>query len=100
MAALNSWLTFVPVVSDEPEWNGVRGTLAEALDRQGDWREHDVLLSGSPAMTRATLARLRELGVPDHRVAFDVMGDVHPAAAQVIDLRRTRARRAQPSARR
>jgi hypothetical protein len=45
-------------------------------------------------MTRATLSRLRDLGVPDQRVSTDMAGSVHPAAAHVIDLRRSRANRA------
>jgi hypothetical protein len=31
--------------------------------------------------------------VPADRMAYDVVGDQHPAAAQVIDLRRSRAAR-------
>jgi len=51
------------------------------------------MVCGSPAMTRATVNRLTALGVPADRMRYDVAGDEHPAAAQVIDLRRTRASR-------
>ena len=95
--ALNRWLTVIPCVSDDPTFIGERGTLAEVVARYGSWAEHDVFLCGSPDMTRATLSRLREIGIPDARISFDVADDLHPATAQVIDLRRTRAKRATQS---
>jgi NAD(P)H-flavin reductase/hemoglobin-like flavoprotein len=95
--ALNRWLTVVPCVSDDPAFIGERGTLADVVARFGSWEEHDVFLCGSPDMMRATLARLREIGVPDARICFDVADDLHPATAQVIDLRRSRAKRATQS---
>lgn len=94
LAAPHSWLTIIPAVSDEPEFTGERGLLPDVIARWGDWRDHDVIVCGSPEMSRATLARLGELGVPDSRIRYDVAGPEHPAAAQVIDLRRTRASRA------
>jgi NAD(P)H-flavin reductase/hemoglobin-like flavoprotein len=100
MAAINPWLTVVPCVSEGDSFNGERGTLPDVVARHGRWSDHDVVLSGSPEMTRATLEGLRDLGVADERVSYDVAGDIHPAAAaQVIDLRRTRESRAR-SARR
>jgi NAD(P)H-flavin reductase len=95
--ALNRWLTVVPCVSDDPTFVGERGTLGDVVARHGSWREHDVYLSGSPDMTRATLSRLRDIGVPERHISFDVADDLHPATAQVIDLRRTRAKRATQS---
>jgi NAD(P)H-flavin reductase len=67
------------------------------VERHGDWREHDVFVCGSPDMTRSTLTRLSELGVPESRISYDVAGDEHPASAQVIDLRRTRQSRERAS---
>lgn len=95
--ALNRWLTVIPCVSDDPAFIGERGTLAEVVARHGRWAEHDVFVCGSPDMMRATLSRLREIGVADARISFDVADDLHPATAQVIDLRRTRAKRATQS---
>ncbi len=97
IAALNRWLTIVPCVSDDPSFIGEHGTLADVIARHGRWQDNDVFLCGSPDMTRATLARLRDMGVPDARISFDVAEDMHPATAQVIDLRRTRAKRATQS---
>ena len=97
IAALNRWLTIVPCVSDDPTFIGEHGTLSDVVARHGSWKDHDVFLCGSPDMTRATLSRLREIGVPAERISFDVAEDMHPATAQVIDLRRTRAKRATQS---
>lgn len=94
LAALNSWLTVVPAVSDEPSYVGEQGLLPDVVARHGRWGDHDAVVCGSPDMTRATVSRLTSLGVPAERMSFDVDGDHHPAAAQVIDLRRSRASRA------
>jgi NAD(P)H-flavin reductase len=93
MASVNSWLTVVPCVSEEPSWNGQTGTLADVVPRFGSWANHDVFLAGSPEMMRATLARVRDIGVAEDRISYDVIGDAHPAVAQVIDLRKSRASR-------
>jgi NAD(P)H-flavin reductase len=92
LAAVNRWLTVVPVVSDDPSFNGERGLLPDAVARAGSWTQHDVVVCGSPDMTRATVNRLTAIGVPADRMTYDVVGDQHPAAAQVIDLRRRAAR--------
>jgi NAD(P)H-flavin reductase/hemoglobin-like flavoprotein len=97
IAALNRWLTIVPCVSDDATFMGEHGTLSDVVARHGSWQDHDVFLCGSPDMTRATLSRLRDIGVPDARISFDVAEDMHPATAQVIDLRRKRAKRATQS---
>ena len=87
MSALNPWFTVVPVVSEDPMFTGEQGLVADAVARWGRWTEHDVIVCGSPPMTRATFDRLISLGVPSERIRYDVVGDAHPAAAEVIDLR-------------
>ena len=94
-----SRLTVVPVVSEESRYAGEQGLLPDVVARHGKWADHDVFVCGSPDMTRATVSRLTSLGVPPERMSFDVDGDQHPAAAQVIDLRRSRASRASRAAR-
>lgn len=94
LAAMNPWLTVVPVVSEDPSFNGEQGLLPDAVARRGSWGDHDVFVSGSPPMTRATVSRLMTLGVPADRLRFDVGDGELPATAQVIDLRRTRSSRA------
>jgi NAD(P)H-flavin reductase len=104
MAAINPWIKIIPCVSEEPNFNGEKGNLPDIIARHGSWTDHDVIICGSPDMSRATLVKLRELGVPSDRVSFDVAGDLHPAVAdrevgaqaQVIDLRaRAQANRGQ-----
>lgn len=51
-------LTVTPVVSDEPEFAGVRGTLPEAAARYASAEGKDVFVSGPPAMIRATVSAL------------------------------------------
>lgn len=73
------WLTVVPCVSNDTSYRGEQGMLPDVLSRAGadraDWREHDVLVSGSAPMVRATLARLAELGVPDQQIKFDAFDE-------------------------
>jgi NAD(P)H-flavin reductase len=87
ISALNPWFRVVPVVSDDPMYSGERGLVADVVAGWGWWNEHDVIVSGSPPMTRATFERLVSVGVPAEQIRYDVMGDAHPAAAEVIDLR-------------
>lgn len=96
LAAVNRWLRVVPAVSDDPSFNGEQGLLPDVVARQGWWQEHDVFISGSPAMTRATVSRLLSLGVPSELLRYDVVGDESPVTgdvAQVIDLRQSRPSR-------
>lgn len=86
MAGVNRWLRVVPV-SEESSFAGETGLLPDVIARHGPWTDHDVVVCGSPEMTRATHDRLTGLGVPAERITYDVVGEVHPAAAQVIDLR-------------
>jgi len=71
MAAINPWLRIVPVV-ESPAGAGVEhGTLAEAVTRYGAWAQHDVLVCGSPAMIRATVAQMLVAGTPLDRIKYD-----------------------------
>lgn len=70
LAATRSWLRVIPVVGDAA-YDGEVGTLADVLARRAPWDGHDFVLSGSPAMLRATLAMLAALGVPPARVRYD-----------------------------
>ncbi|NEW39728.1 oxidoreductase [Nocardia cyriacigeorgica] len=84
------WLTVVPVVespedSDRPdEWHErsrvdigfapdelLYGTLADVIGSHGAFDRHQVLVCGSPAMTRATVERLLETGTPAERIQFE-----------------------------
>jgi ferredoxin-NADP reductase len=73
------WLTIVSCVSHDNHYRGERGMLPDVLTRHGadsfNWGEHDICVSGSAAMVRATLARLTELEVPGNRIRFDAFGE-------------------------
>jgi hypothetical protein len=64
------------VCEDDPlDESALPGTLPEAVLRGGDWSSHDVLLSGSPAMIRATASALLVDGVPLDRITYDPFTD-------------------------
>ncbi|GAA4199320.1 globin domain-containing protein [Actinocatenispora rupis] len=71
LAESRPWLRVIPVVSGDPTYDGETGTLCDVLARRAPWDDHDFVLSGSPAMTRAALRVLGALGVPLARVRYD-----------------------------
>ncbi|GEL18392.1 globin domain-containing protein [Pseudonocardia asaccharolytica] len=67
-----AWLDVVPVVEQDDRASGAeRGTLADVVTRYGAWADHDVLVSGSPAMIRATVSRMLVAGTPLDRITYD-----------------------------
>lgn len=76
LAARFPWLRVVPAISDDPSYAGERGNLPDVIARYGPWTYHDVFVAGSPAMVRATLYRLYDLGVPTSRIKYDAFGDM------------------------
>jgi NAD(P)H-flavin reductase/hemoglobin-like flavoprotein len=71
MAATSSWLTVTPVTEEGAVAGGDRGTLAHAVTQRGTWRNHDVLVSGSPSMIQATIAQLLAGGIELERISYD-----------------------------
>ncbi|SFP79068.1 NAD(P)H-flavin reductase [Amycolatopsis arida] len=72
LASANPWLTVVPVVERGAGLPGCEhGTLAEAVTRHGAWPGHDVLVSGSPAMIRATVSRMLVAGTALDQICYD-----------------------------
>lgn len=80
----HDWLDVVPVIerlddgADDPAYDPAdirggaeRGTLADVVTRYGAWADHDVLVSGSPAMIRATVSRMLVAGTPLDRIRYD-----------------------------
>jgi NAD(P)H-flavin reductase/hemoglobin-like flavoprotein len=51
-------LTVTPVVSDQPQFAGIRGTLPEAVARYASCQDKDIFVSGPAAMIRATVSAL------------------------------------------
>jgi NAD(P)H-flavin reductase/hemoglobin-like flavoprotein len=72
LASTNPWLTVVPVWERGPAMTGCeQGTLAEAVTRHGAWPNHDILVSGSPAMIRATVSRMLVAGSALDQIKYD-----------------------------
>ncbi|RSM45559.1 flavohemoprotein [Amycolatopsis balhimycina DSM 5908] len=71
LAATSKWLTVTPVTEEGAVTGGDRGTLAHAVTQRGTWQDHDVLVSGSPAMIQATVAKLLDRGVDLERISYD-----------------------------
>jgi NAD(P)H-flavin reductase len=72
LASTNPWLTVIPVWERGPAAQGAeQGTLAEVITRQGSWPNHDVLVSGSPAMIRATVSRMLVAGSALDQIKYD-----------------------------
>jgi NAD(P)H-flavin reductase/hemoglobin-like flavoprotein len=67
------WLDVIPVVErdDTGEGGAELGTLADVVTRYGAWADHDVTVSGSPAMIRATVSRMLVAGTPLDRITYD-----------------------------
>jgi NAD(P)H-flavin reductase/hemoglobin-like flavoprotein len=73
LSYLNPWLDVIPVVErDDPGNGGAEiGTLSDVVTRYGSWADHDVTVSGSPAMIRSTVAQMLVAGTPLDRISYD-----------------------------
>lgn len=72
MSYTNPWLNVVPVVEDDDGVSGAEhGTLADVITRYGAWKDHDVLVCGSPTMIRATVSRMLVAGTPLDQIRYD-----------------------------
>jgi NAD(P)H-flavin reductase/hemoglobin-like flavoprotein len=73
----SSWLDITPILQ-RAVGSDQRGTVADVVLQQGPWTDHDVIVSGSPAMMRATIAQLREAGIPADRIHADPIPTSRP----------------------
>lgn len=78
LAAEWPWLTVTPCVSDDPGYQGERGTLPDVVARSGTWADHDAYLAGPTPMVEAMNARLNSLGVPATQVHVEDFGWSEP----------------------
>ncbi|GAA5050487.1 FAD-binding oxidoreductase [Thermocatellispora tengchongensis] len=67
------WLRVLPVVSDEPGYAGMRGSLPDVMGRFHSWGEHVAYVCGPPAMVEEAVRRLRADGVPLSRIHHDTL---------------------------
>ena len=72
MAQDHPWLTVVPVVEEDGGRHGAEtGTLGEVVARYGAWADRQIVVSGSPAMVRSTVAAMVEAGTPFTHIHYD-----------------------------
>jgi NAD(P)H-flavin reductase/hemoglobin-like flavoprotein len=76
LATRNPWLSVIPACSEDPSWDGEQGNISQVIARHGPWDNHDVFVSGSPAMVKGTLRTLAEMQVPSMRIKYDAFGDI------------------------
>ncbi|GAA2887800.1 FAD-binding oxidoreductase [Streptosporangium fragile] len=67
------WLRVLPVVSEQPGYDGVRGRLTEVMERLRSWAGHDVYVCGPAAMVDDAVRRLQRNGVPLTDIRRDVV---------------------------
>ncbi|WP_236008914.1 globin domain-containing protein [Actinomadura physcomitrii] len=79
------WVRVLPVLSDEPDFRGLRGTPADVLTdvladlledadgRDDPWDGLDAYVAGPVPMVRRTVAALQRLGMPLKRVHHDLL---------------------------
>ncbi len=77
MAEVYPWLNVIPAVTHDRSFAGDQGALPDVLARYGRWHDHDVFVSGSAAMVRATAHRLTgELGVAPQRLHTESLDEI------------------------
>lgn len=69
-ARSSPWLT-VTAVTEDGTAPGEKGTLADVVSGKGAWRDHDVLVSGSPEMIRTTVSRMLVAGTTFDQICYD-----------------------------
>lgn len=78
LAAEHPWLDVIPVVSDEDDFPGEKGTLADVVVRHGPWANREAYVCGSPAMVSATVAQLEQARVPRQRIRTEEFAPSRP----------------------
>lgn len=74
MTAQWPWLTVTPAVSDEPDYEGETGTVADVISRRVQLTGQDAYVCGSSAMVTATVDRLRSLGLAQDHIYVEDFG--------------------------
>ena len=67
------WLRVLPVVSDQPGYDGMRGQLPDVMERFHSWTDHDIYICGPTAMVNETVRRLQRNGVPMANIHRDIV---------------------------
>lgn len=83
LEAAYPWVRVLPVLSDDPDFGGLRGTPADVLSGldgldgldgwDGGWDDRDAYVAGPVPMVRGTVAALQRLGMPLERIHHDLL---------------------------
>lgn len=65
------WFQVVPVVSADPNFTGLRGSVSGAAVGYGDWMNREAYLAGPAEMISDAARGLCAAGVPEDRVHYD-----------------------------
>ncbi len=76
------WFSYTPVVSDDASYPGRRGQVGAVAASQGPWTGRTVLVCGSQAMIRHTVAELTAAGVPATDIHTESLGITTSAGSQ------------------
>ncbi|HEY3685036.1 MAG TPA: globin domain-containing protein [Streptosporangiaceae bacterium] len=68
---LHPWLRVVPVVADEPGFDGLHGLAPDVVPRFRDWSDHDIYVCGPDAMVDETVTALIHADVPPDQIHHD-----------------------------
>jgi len=74
----NPWLTVTVAVSDDKSSALEQGDIADVVMRAGPWLSREVFIAGPAPMVEDTVARLRQHGVPPHRMSSEVFAPSRP----------------------
>ncbi|RBQ19333.1 flavohemoprotein [Spongiactinospora rosea] len=77
MRARSPRLQVLPVVSAEPAYEGLHGTLPDVIGHFPSWRDHDAFVCGPPAMVGQAVRRLRQDGMPPDHIHHDRHPEEH-----------------------
>ncbi len=74
MASCHPSLRVIPVVSDDTQFDGIRGLLPGVVGQCWTWQDHDVYISGPAGLVRETTQVLTTIGIPITRIYSDPLG--------------------------
>ncbi|GAA4197790.1 FAD-binding oxidoreductase [Streptosporangium oxazolinicum] len=66
-------LRVLPVVSEEPGYDGMRGKVPDAMERFHSWAGHEAYVCGPTAMVNETVRRLQRGGTPPAQIHRDIV---------------------------
>jgi NAD(P)H-flavin reductase len=72
------WLQVVPVISDDPLFDWLRGTVADVALNYADWSDRDAFVAGPPEMTQNAVCGFLRAGMDPgwvHHDELEAQGD-------------------------